>query len=130
MWTSDPNIEPPDSDCLSEPPVSPILTCTCPAPAREGEDQTGRLQRVLMGDASVSHLARIRARWAIALTIVLALPLGTLGADEPAASQQPAKTKEHFLRIERDPAGHPVALQTGVVRFESDAPARRASWST
>ena len=29
------------------------------------------------------------------------------------------------MRIERDPAGHELALQTAIVRFESDAPARK-----
>ena len=40
-------------------------------------------------------------------------------------SVQPAKTKDRFLRIERDPAGHELALQTAIIRFESDAAARK-----
>ena len=41
------------------------------------------------------------------------------------ASVRPRKNKEHFLRIERDAAGHELALQTAIVRFESDAPERK-----
>src|ERR1700722_12991895 len=66
-----------------------------------------------------------RARWLAALAIVLALPLALLGADEPAQGPELGKTKDHFLRIERDPAGHELALQTGIVRFEGDAGAHQ-----
>ena len=46
-----------------------------------------------------------------------------LAAEKPAANA--GKTKERFLRIERDPSGHELALQTAIVSFESDAPARQ-----
>ena len=72
------------------------------------------------GGARVSQLTVNRTWWVVALAIILALVLSTQGAAEPAESLQPGKTKEHFLRIERDPAGHELALQTAIVRFESD----------
>jgi hypothetical protein len=72
----------------------------------------------------VSHLAVDRVRWWVVLAISVALPL-SLGAEEPAAPARQGKAKEHFLRIERDAAGNELALQTAIVRFESDAPERK-----
>jgi hypothetical protein len=85
----------------------------------------GRLLRCNKGGGPVSHLTVNRIRWGVALAIALVLPLQSLRAEEPAASVRPEKNKEHFLRIERDPAGHELALQTAIIRFESDAPERK-----
>lgn len=71
------------------------------------------------------HLGFNRVRWIVALAITLALPLGALRADEPAAKAKPAKVKEQFLRIERDAAGHELGMQTAIVRYESDDVARK-----
>ncbi|HTU24431.1 MAG TPA: hypothetical protein VMF30_03465, partial [Pirellulales bacterium] len=61
------------------------------------------------------------------LAALLSLSLAAR-ADEPAGQQaRPAKVKnrEHYLRIERDPAGNELGLQTAILRFESDAPERK-----
>ena len=43
-------------------------------------------------------------------------------ADEPPAAE---RAKSEYLRLERDANDHPLALQTAIVRFESDAPERK-----
>jgi hypothetical protein len=50
-------------------------------------------------------------------------------AAQPAAGSEAGRAKPdaaegHFLRLERDDQDNPVALQTAIVRFESDAPDR------
>jgi hypothetical protein len=78
----------------------------------------------------MNHFALDRARCVAALLIALVLATAAPAA-EPApsgtAKNPVAKrgSKERFVRIERDAAGHPLALQTAIVRFESDAPQRK-----
>jgi hypothetical protein len=66
-----------------------------------------------------------RIGWVVALAIAVAMPSRALWAKEPAAGVRAGKNKERFVRIERDPAGQEVALQTAIIRFESDAPERK-----
>jgi hypothetical protein len=66
---------------------------------------------------AVNQVFLRRARWVLGLALVLACGWSAATADEPAV-----KTKTRFLRIERDADGEPLALETAIVRYESDAP--------
>ncbi len=81
--------------------------------------------------------------WIFGLAGVLALAFAASAAEKPAAekpaAERPAanraageqpkadkagQRKQRFIRIERDAADHPLALETAIIRFESD-PAER-----
>ena len=53
------------------------------------------------------------------------IALGGIGRGAGGGEGASGKIPEHFLRIERDPAGRELGLQTAIVRFESDLPERR-----
>ncbi|HEY2251094.1 MAG TPA: hypothetical protein VGH74_08540, partial [Planctomycetaceae bacterium] len=72
----------------------------------------------------MKFLAIDRIGRALALVMLLASPLAAGAAEKPAAKAVP-KNNERFMRVERDPAGDEIALQTAIVRFESDDPERK-----